>query len=196
MIIHTFFSCCWELLTLIQGLLSFSYCLTSNKAGSAQETGRGHTRTDDPNWPKRCSMPYDVMLKKKKLGGWGGELLLRDCLGISQLVESNFIVHHLFYLHIYICMYVCIMHIYIFWYYYFPFLLCLIKLSICQPMNFMGFTFFPFLSPHPTVEVRSERTALWCLNSCQMKTQQTYFKTKQNKTYFYYFLWILVLTVL
>ncbi|KAK4819785.1 hypothetical protein QYF61_011385 [Mycteria americana] len=39
--------------------------VSMNRLWHAQEVGRGHNQADDPNKPKRYSMPYNIMLRNK-----------------------------------------------------------------------------------------------------------------------------------
>ncbi|KAK4825182.1 hypothetical protein QYF61_024662 [Mycteria americana] len=48
-----------------------------------KKLGRGTARTADPNWPKGCSIPYDLMLSIETGGKLTGGPLLGDWLGIS-----------------------------------------------------------------------------------------------------------------
>lgn len=85
----------------------------------------------DPNWPKGCSVPYDVMLNNRtgeKLTGGGG-LLCRDWLGIGG--EQLHWASHYF-------------NVFFYNSYHFPFVFCPVKLSSSQSTSF---TFFQVSSP-------------------------------------------------
>ena len=51
--------CCTEPRTF--QFLSFSHCPASTGAGWNRELGGDITRTADPKWPKRYSIPYYIM---------------------------------------------------------------------------------------------------------------------------------------
>jgi len=96
LITHWCFSCCWAVLTLSQGVFSFSYWPASKEAGWAPEAGRGHSRD---SWPQLIKgTPHTTWCHIKHInqgkltrGRWP---VLQDWPGISQQVVSNCTVHH------------------------------------------------------------------------------------------------------
>lgn len=63
--------CCWALLTQHQSLLSFLCCLDTG-CGGVQGTGGCIARTANENQSEWYSMPYDIMLSKKRTtAAWG-----------------------------------------------------------------------------------------------------------------------------
>lgn len=72
-----------------------------------------------------------------------GLQLLRKCLGISQLVVNNGVVHHLFLFFVFFC-----------------FLFLLIRLAVSHPMSLLTFTHL-ILFPPPT-EGEGKKVAGWC----------------------------------
>lgn len=45
-----------------QGLFSFSSCSANKEAWDYKKLGGDTARMTDPNWPKECSIPYDIVL--------------------------------------------------------------------------------------------------------------------------------------
>lgn len=151
LITHRCFSCCWAGLTLNQGHVSISNCPAREEAGSSQKLGRGHSRAADSQLTRGISHTfwhYDGQLN------WGrvGRGLAACCPETGWTLVSSWwaIVHHLFS---------------IFFYHYFPFFFCPIKLLLSQPMSF---NFFQILCPGTGV---GEWVTVWCLASCQVKPQ-------------------------
>lgn len=74
-----------------QGFPSFSQRPASEGRGGPKELEGDTAGTAGPGWPGGCPIAC-VPRRTVKTGrvGWGlGQLLLRDCLGISQPVVSN-----------------------------------------------------------------------------------------------------------
>ena len=109
---------CFQLLLGRQGLFSSSCWPGLRLRG---KLGGDTAGTADPNWPKGCYMPYNVILSVWAGGvGWGQKLLLGNRACSVHWVVSNCICASL------------VLHIY--YYYIFP---CFpIKLSLSQPMSF------------------------------------------------------------
>jgi len=70
-ITHYYFSCCREVLTESQGLFCSLCCPASQELGMYSEMGGNTARTDDPDWPNGCPIPYGVMLSNKSWGNGG-----------------------------------------------------------------------------------------------------------------------------
>lgn len=63
--------------------------------GMHRQMEGNRTKSADPKWLKKYSIPSDVILNNKtRESGLGELLLLGDWLGISWLVVNNCIVHH------------------------------------------------------------------------------------------------------
>ena len=128
LISHWYFSCCWAVLTLGQGLFGFSYYPASEEAGDAHAAGKEHSQD---NWPKLAKGIFYTMSRHAEQENWGElargwQLLLRGWLGFGQWVVSNCFLHDLF----------CI---FFYHYYYFPFLFCPIKLSVSHSVSYNFF---------------------------------------------------------
>ena len=149
---------------LSQGFFSFS-CPADEKAGGAQEAGRGHSQD---SWPKVAKGIFHTKWRHAQYINWGelagrGRWLLGDWLSISQRVVSNCVMDHLSFLGFYFTLFVTVLFVTNYYYYYhhyhcFSFLSVLLN---CLYLNPWGF-FFWFSSPSHWVG-RSEWAAAWCL---------------------------------
>lgn len=69
-IMHYYFSC-REVLIGSQGLFCFLYCPASQELWVHREMEGNTARTDDPDWPNGCPIPYGIMLSNKSWGNGG-----------------------------------------------------------------------------------------------------------------------------
>lgn len=67
LITHQFFHCCWAVLACRQGFPFFPFFpLSMNRLGAGKKLEEDTVRTADPKWPKGYSIPYNIMLSRKK----------------------------------------------------------------------------------------------------------------------------------
>ena len=83
LITHWWFSCGWVMFILSQGLFSGP---ARERAGGAQETGRGHSQD---SWPESAKGTFHTIEHHAEY------IMLGDWLGIGQCMVGSCIVHHL-----------------------------------------------------------------------------------------------------
>ena len=102
LIIHLCFSCCWAVLTLSQGLFSFSCCPASEDSGGAQGAGRGQNQD---SWPSvQRNVPYHAAscwgIKPGGICQWQGVVAAQEHWSASgeQLHCASLDLFYVFYI--------------------------------------------------------------------------------------------------